>query len=162
VTKIGFKYICDLIVNSGEPFLVGGEESGGIAVAGHIPERDGVWIGLIVWEFIAKSGRSLSELVQEIYDIVGKFAVERYDLHVTEERKQQIISNCKGGKYESFGDLKVVKVEDMDGFKFHFPDESWVMIRPSGTEPVLRVYAEAPDSKGSFKILDTVKGVLLA
>ena len=136
VTKIGFKYICDLIVNSGNPFLVGGEESGGIAVAGHIPERDGIWIGLIIWEFIAKTGRSLSELVQEIYDIVGKFAVERYDLHVTEELKQQIISNCKSGKYTSFGNLKVAKTEDMDGYKFFFEDESWVMIRPSGTEPV--------------------------
>ncbi|HEX3383615.1 MAG TPA: phosphoglucomutase/phosphomannomutase family protein, partial [Mucilaginibacter sp.] len=161
VTKIGFKYICDLIVNSGEPFLVGGEESGGIAVAGHIPERDGIWIGLIVWEFIAQSGRTLSELVQEIYDVVGKFAVERYDLHVTEEKKQQIISNCKKG-YSSFGNLKVTKTEDMDGYKFHFEDESWVMIRPSGTEPVLRVYAEAPSSADSFKILDTVKGVLLS
>lgn len=123
VTKIGFKYICDLIVNSGNPFLVGGEESGGIAVAGHIPERDGIWIGLIVWEFIAKSGRSLSDLVQEIYDIVGKFAVERYDLRVTEELKQQIISNSKTGKYTSFGNLKVSRTEDMDGYKFFFEDE---------------------------------------
>ncbi|MGZ3999663.1 MAG: phosphoglucomutase/phosphomannomutase family protein [Mucilaginibacter sp.] len=162
VTKIGFKYICDLIVNSGEPFLVGGEESGGIAVAGHIPERDGIWIGLIIWEFIAKTGRSLSELVQEIYDVVGKFAVERYDLHVTEEIKQKIISNCKGGNYKNFGNLKVAKVEDMDGYKFFFEDESWVMIRPSGTEPVLRVYCEAPSSADSFKTLDTVKAVLLS
>ena len=161
VTKIGFKYICDLIVNSGNPFLVGGEESGGIAVAGHIPERDGIWIGLIVWEFIAKSGRSLSELVQEIYDVVGKFAVERYDLRVTEELKQQIISNSKNGKYTSFADLKVSRTEDMDGYKFFFEDESWVMIRPSGTEPVLRVYAEAPGSAEAFKILDKVKAVLL-
>jgi phosphomannomutase len=149
-------------VNSGKPFLVGGEESGGIAVAGHIPERDGIWIGLIIWEFIAKTGRSLSELVQEIYDIVGKFAVERYDLHVTEDLKQQIISHCKSGNYKSFGNLKVAKVEDMDGYKFFFEDESWVMIRPSGTEPVLRVYAEAPSSADSFKILDIVKAVLLS
>jgi phosphomannomutase len=161
VTKIGFKYICDLIVNSGKPFLVGGEESGGIAAAGHIPERDGIWIGLIIWEFMAKTGRSLSDLVQEIYDVVGKFAVERYDLHVTEELKQQIISNSKNGKYASFGSLKVVSTDDMDGFKFFFEDGSWVMIRPSGTEPVLRVYAEAPSSADSFKILDVVKAVLL-
>jgi phosphomannomutase len=162
VTKIGFKYICDLIVNSGNPFLVGGEESGGIAVAGHIPERDGIWIGLIVWEFIAKSGRPLSDLVQEIYDIVGKFAVERYDLRVTEALKQQIISNSQNGKYTSFGNLKVSRTEDMDGYKFFFEDESWVMIRPSGTEPVLRVYAEAPSSADAFKTLDIVKAVLLA
>ena len=161
VTKIGFKYICDLIVNSGKPFLVGGEESGGIAVNGHIPERDGVWIGLMIWEFMAKSGRSLRDLVNEIYDVVGKFAVERYDLHVTEELKQQIISNSKTGKYESFGNLKVVRTEDLDGFKFFFEDESWVMIRPSGTEPVLRVYCEAPTTAESFKILDIVKADLL-
>ncbi|MDB5131730.1 MAG: phosphoglucomutase/phosphomannomutase family protein [Mucilaginibacter sp.] len=160
VTKIGFKYICDLIVNSGKPFMVGGEESGGIAVNGHIPERDGIWIGLMIWEFMAKTGRSLSDLVQEIYSIVGKFAVERYDLHVTEAVKQNIISNCKTG-YKSFGNLKVAKTEDLDGYKFFFEDETWVMIRPSGTEPVLRVYAEAPGSAESFKILDTVKAELL-
>src|ERR1700761_1456345 len=162
VTKIGFKYICDLIVNSGKPFLVGGEESGGIAVDGHIPERDGIWIGLMIWEFMAKTGRSLSDLVQEIYDVVGKFAVERYDLHVTEEKKQQIISNSKSGGYKNFGNLNVVRTEDLDGFKFFFEDGSWVMIRPSGTEPVLRVYAEAPSSADSFKILDVVKAVLLS
>jgi phosphomannomutase len=161
VTKIGFKYICDLIVNSGKPFMVGGEESGGIAVNGHIPERDGVWIGLMIWEFMAKSGRSLRDLVNEIYDVVGKFAVERYDLHVTEELKQQIITNSKTGKYQSFGNLKVVRTEDLDGFKFFFEDETWVMIRPSGTEPVLRVYCEAPTTAESFKILDIVKADLL-
>lgn len=161
VTKIGFKYICDLIVNSGKPFMVGGEESGGIAVDGHIPERDGIWIGLIIWEFMAKTGRSLTDLIQEIYDIVGKFAVERYDLHVTEELKQQIISNCKSGTYKSFGNYNITRSEDLDGFKFFFEDESWVMIRPSGTEPVLRVYAEAPSSEDSFKILDATKAVLL-
>ena len=161
MTKIGFKYICDLIVNSGKPFMVGGEESGGIAVDGLIPERDGIWIGLMIWEFMAKTGRSLQDLVQEIYDVVGKFAVERYDLHVTEERKQNIIAKCKNGGYTGFGDLKVDRTEDLDGFKFFFADGTWVMIRPSGTEPVLRVYCEAPSSKDSFRILDTVKGVLL-
>lgn len=161
VTKIGFKYICELIVQSPEEFLVGGEESGGIAVNGHIPERDGIWIGLIIWEFMAKTGRKLSELVQDIYDIVGKFAVERYDLRVTEELKQQVLDNCKNGKYTAFGDLKVVNTEDMDGYKFHFEDGAWVMIRPSGTEPVLRVYCEAETSEESFKILDTVKAELL-
>jgi phosphomannomutase len=114
----------------------------------------------MIWEFMAKSGRSLKDLVQEIYDVVGKFAVERYDLHVTEEKKQQIISNCKSG-IESFGHLKVARTEDLDGFKFFFEDETWVMIRPSGTEPVLRVYAEAPSTAESFKILDIVKAELL-
>jgi phosphomannomutase len=162
VTRVGFKYICDLIVNSGKPFMVGGEESGGIAVEGHIPERDGIWAGLMIWEFMAATGSSLSGLVQEIYDVVGEFVVERYDLKVTEEKKQDIISKCKSGGYASFGSLKVVRTEDLDGFKFFFEDDTWVMIRPSGTEPVLRVYCEAPTSADSFKILDIVKGILLS
>jgi len=161
VTRIGFKYICDLIVNSGKPFMVGGEESGGIAVAGHIPERDGIWAGLMIWELMARTGSSLQDLVQEIYDIVGKFAVERYDLHITGELQQGIISKCKSGGYTSFGSLKAERTEDLDGYKFFFADDSWVMIRPSGTEPVLRIYAEAPSSADAFRILDTVKAVLL-
>ena len=110
---------------------------------------------------MAKTGRSLTDLVQEIYSVVGKFAVERYDLHVTEELKQSIIAACKTGKYTVFGDNKIVKTEDLDGFKFHFEDGSWVMIRPSGTEPVLRVYCEAPNSATSFKVLDATKATLL-
>lgn len=161
VTKVGFKYICDLIVSSDKPFMVGGEESGGIAVSGHIPERDGIWTGLMIWEFMAKTGRSLQDLVLEVYDAVGKFAVEGYDLHITEELKQGIINKCKNGGYTNFGNLKVKRIENLDGFKFFFADDSWVMIRPSGTEPELRVYAEAPSSKDCFMILDTVKAVLL-
>ncbi len=161
VTKIGFKYICDLMVNSGKPFLTGGEESGGIAVAGHIPERDGIWMGLTIWEFMAKTGKSLTDLIDEIYEQVGSFAFERYDLHLTEDLKQDIIKNCNTGFYNNFGEYEVVKTEDIDGFKFHLSEDSWVMIRPSGTEPVLRVYAEAPNSAAAFEILDATKKQLV-
>lgn len=160
-TKIGFKYICDLIMGSDENFLCGGEESGGIAITGHIPERDGIWIGMTIWEFMAKTGKSLGELTEEIYDIVGRFAVERYDLHIEESKKQAIIQACKAGKFNSFGTIKVERTEDMDGWKFHLGNEEWVMIRPSGTEPVLRIYAEAEDSKRAFAILDETKKELM-
>ncbi len=162
ITKIGFKYICDLMVNSGKPFLTGGEESGGIAVAGHIPERDGIWMGLTIWEFMAKTGKSLTELIDEIYGLVGSFAFERYDLHLTENLKQEIINNCKTSIYKNFGAFKIAKTEDIDGFKFHLSNDSWVMVRPSGTEPVLRVYAEAPTSTEAFEILDATKKELLS
>lgn len=162
ITKIGFKYICDLMVNSGKPFLTGGEESGGIAIAGHIPERDGIWMGLTIWEFMAKTGKSLTELIDEIYALVGPFAFERYDLHLTEEKKQAIIKKCENREFEEFAHYKVIKTEDVDGFKFHFDENSWVMIRPSGTEPVLRVYSEAPTSADAFAILDATKTTLLA
>ena len=142
VVKIGFKYIASIMVE--EDVLVGGEESGGIATKGHIPERDGIWMGLIIWEFMAKSGKTLDELVAEIYEIVGSFKFERSDLHITEDLKQRIIANCNAGNYTSFGSYKVRDLQTINGFKYFFDDERWVMIRPSGTEPVLRTYAEAP------------------
>lgn len=162
ITKIGFKYICDLMVNSGKPFLTGGEESGGIAIAGHIPERDGIWMGLTIWECMAKTGKSLTELIEEIYNLIGTFAFERYDLHLTEELKHAIIQKCENRAFTQFDSYKVIKTEDLDGFKFHFDENSWVMIRPSGTEPVLRVYSEAPTSADAFAILDATKSTLLS
>lgn len=141
-TKIGFKEIATIMVE--DDVLLGGEESGGIAVKGHIPERDGIWMGLIIWEFMAKSGKTLDELINEVYAIVGPFKFERNDLHITEELKQRIIANCKADNYKSFGPYNVREVKTIDGFKYFFDDERWVMIRPSGTEPVLRTYAEAP------------------
>lgn len=142
--------------------LVGGEESGGIAIKGHIPERDGIWIGLVIWEYMAKTGKSLDELIQEVYDIVGSFAVERYDLHIKEEQKQSIIAACKAGSYTSFGSYAVEKTEDTDGFKYHLGNEEWVLIRPSGTEPVLRVYAESSTKDNAIKILEATKAAILA
>lgn len=140
--KIGFKYIAGKMVDG--DVLLGGEESGGIAIKSHIPERDGIWMGLVIFEFMAKSGKSLDELIEEVYKIVGPFKFERNDLHITEELKQQIIVACTNNTYANFGPYKIARVETIDGFKFFFDDERWVMIRPSGTEPVLRVYAEAP------------------
>jgi phosphomannomutase len=159
-TKIGFKYICDIMVQ--EDVLIGGEESGGIAIKGHIPERDGVWIGLVIWEFMAKTGKSLDDLINEIYDLVGSFAVERYDLKLDEALKQSIVTKCKERAYDRFGSYTVENIEDTDGFKFHLGNDQWVMIRPSGTEPVLRVYAEAATTELAFKILDATKAAILA
>ncbi len=140
--KIGFKYIADIMVV--EDVLVGGEESGGIATTGHIPERDGIWMGLIIWEFMAKSGKTLDDLISEVYEIVGGFKFERSDLHITEELKTRIVENCKNDVYKKFGEYTVDHVGTLDGFKYFLDSERWVMIRPSGTEPVLRTYAEAP------------------
>jgi phosphomannomutase len=160
ITKIGFKYICEKMVT--ENVLVGGEESGGIAIKGFIPERDGIWIGLTIWEFMAKTGKSLDELIQEVYDVVGSFAMGRIDLHITEEIKQSVLDNCKAGKYTQFGSYKIEKTEDLDGFKFLLGNGEWVMVRASGTEPVLRVYSESSTNEKVIAILEATKAVLLA
>jgi phosphomannomutase len=138
ITKIGFKYIAEIMTK--EDVLVGGEESGGLAVKGHIPERDGVWIGLLILEFMAKTGKSLRELIELVYYEVGTFAFDRDDLHITEEKKQEVLANCHDDKYSSFGPYKIDRTEKLDGFKYYLNNNTWVMIRPSGTEPVLRVY----------------------
>ena len=160
VTKIGFKYIAEIMTK--EDVLVGGEESGGLSVKGHIPERDGIWMGLLILEFMAKTGKSLKELIQEVYDLVGPFCSSRDDLHIKEEQKQAIIETCKNDPYESFGPYKVQSIETIDGFKFILSDEEWVMIRPSGTEPVLRVYAQAPTMAGVRAVLDATRETVLA
>lgn len=158
-TKIGFKYICEIMMK--EDVLVGGEESGGIAVKGHIPERDGIWDGLVILELMAKSGKSLTDLVKEVYGVVGAFSYDRNDLHITEELKQRILANCKQGSYKAFGANAITKVEDIDGYKFYFSEDETVMIRASGTEPVLRVYAEAPTKKRVKELLDAAGETLL-
>lgn len=159
VVKIGFKYICSIMVN--EDVLVGGEESGGIAIKGHIPERDGIWMGLTIWEFMAKTGKSLDELIEEVYAITGTFCFDRNDLHIDEAIKTKVLQNCKSGAYKAFGKYKVERVDDLDGYKFFFDDNTWMMIRASGTEPVLRVYAEAADRAMANDILAETKKVLL-
>lgn len=151
IVKIGFKYIAGIMVE--EDVLLGGEESGGIAVKGHIPERDGIWMGLIIWEFMAKSGKTLDELIEEVYALVGEFKFERNDLHLTEELKQAIVAKCEAGDFTEFGKYKVEKVGTIDGWKYFFDDKRWMMIRASGTEPVLRTYAEAPTLEEVREIL---------
>ncbi len=159
VTKIGFKYIAEIMTQ--EDVVVGGEESGGLAVKGHIPERDGIWMGLLVMEFMAKTGKTIKELVADIYDMVGSFSTGRDDLRITDELKHSIIDNCKNNVYSAFGSYEVGKTENIDGYKFWLAEDKWLMIRPSGTEPVLRVYAQAPDAQEVRRILDAAQATLL-
>lgn len=157
--KIGFKEISQYMLR--DDVLVGGEESGGISVKGHIPERDGVWMGLLIWQWMEESGKSINELLDEIYEITGKFAFAREDLKISKDLKNRVMTNCNKGIYEQFGPYRVFKTEDLDGYKFFLDTSKWIMIRPSGTEPVLRTYAEAETPEVAKNILDSAKDLIL-
>jgi len=154
VTKVGFKYIAEIMTE--QDVIVGGEESGGLAVQSHIPERDGIWMGLLIMEMMAKTGKSLDALIQDVYTIVGSFAYDRDDLHVSDALKQAVILKCKEEPFSNFGSYTVEKLEDTDGFKFTIDEDTWTMIRPSGTEPVLRVYGQATNDIEVRNLLDAV------
>lgn len=159
ITQIGFKYIAGYMVT--EDVLLGGEESGGIAIKGHIPERDGIWMGLTIWEYMAKSGKTLEQLIEDLYKLTGRFVYERNDLHLDEAVKQRVIKDCKENKFSSFGAYKVEKLETIDGWKYFFENDQWMMIRASGTEPVLRIYAESDTIENTRKILKATQDALL-
>jgi phosphomannomutase len=159
VTKIGFKYIAEIMTQ--EDVIVGGEESGGLAVKGHIPERDGVWIGLMVMEFMAVTGKSIKQLIQDVYSKIGSFASDRDDHHLTNEIKENIMTRCKNGEVNQLGSRSVIRTEDLDGYKFYVSDDEWIMVRASGTEPVVRIYSQSPDAKGARTLLDAAKATLI-
>ncbi|MCO5249302.1 MAG: phosphoglucomutase/phosphomannomutase family protein [Chitinophagales bacterium] len=158
VTPVGFKYISEIMV--AEDVLVGGEESGGIAVKGHIPERDGIWNALLLIEYMAETEKTIKELVDDIHEEIGSFAFDRYDLHLTEDQKQKAVHKCQNNEFLQFGNYTVQSIEDIDGWKYHLDDDTWLMIRPSGTEPVLRVYCESRTHEEVIQILDIVKQII--
>jgi phosphomannomutase len=159
VTPIGFKYISEIMVN--EDVLVGGEESGGIAVKGHIPERDGIYDGLVIYEYMTKSGKTLKELIREVYDVVGSFVYERNDLTLENSKKESIIKMAQDNGYKIFGKYSFNRRETIDGVKYHLDNGGWMMLRASGTEPLLRIYAEGNSKEETLDILEDVKQTIL-
>lgn len=159
VTPIGFKYISTIMTK--EDVLAGGEESGGIAIKGHIPERDGIYDGLVLYEFMTETGKTLKELIAEVYEIVGPFVYERADLHIENNKKEQIIKSAQEDKYPRFGKYAFNRREDIDGVKYHLDNGGWMMLRASGTEPLLRIYAEGNSPEETLDILEEVKKTVL-
>lgn len=142
-TPVGFNHICDLMME--EKVLIGGEESGGISILGHIPEGDGILMGLLLAEVVATHHKTLAQLLQDLMSApdVGPFCYARRDQPVTTFDKAKLVSSLMGQIPESLAGSPVAKVIDRDGVKYIMADESWLLIRPSGTEPVLRIYAES-------------------
>jgi alpha-D-glucose phosphate-specific phosphoglucomutase len=151
-TPIGFKYVCEYFLQG--DVIVGGEESGGIAVSGHLPERDGIFVGLLILEMVVKTGRKLSDLVDMLFERFGPHAYFRIDAHTSEDRKRAALKTLgeKGGLKQISGQV-VTSLDDLDGYK-HRTDSGWLLVRPSGTEPVLRVYAEAPTEDEARRMVE--------
>jgi phosphomannomutase len=140
-TPIGFKFIADLMLK--EDILIGAEESGGIGVKGHIPERDGILNSLLLLEAVVRGGKPPSEMVKEMHREFGEFYFNRRDIHCEVERGKDFVARLATSPPDEVSGFKVVGVETLDGTKLLFEDESWLLFRQSGTEPVLRIYSEA-------------------
>ena len=139
-TPVGFKYIGELIIK--DEFAIGGEESAGLTIRGHVPEKDGPIAGLLVAEMVATRGKGLGEQLKELFARVGSYYPVRENFHLTSEVKANFIEKIKVDPTELHG-RKVSKIVRTDGLKLIFDDGSWVCYRLSGTEPVVRVYTEA-------------------
>lgn len=148
-TPVGFKYICRLMTE--RDILLGGEESGGLGVKGHIPERDGVYLGLLLCEMLIVRQKRLSELVNELMQEYGPRFYRRIDHHITPREKVSIMKKFNARMTRIAG-YPVRKVETIDGFKYYI-DNGWLLVRPSGTEPLIRFYAEADSAGSADKLL---------
>jgi alpha-D-glucose phosphate-specific phosphoglucomutase len=154
-TPVGFNYICDHMLD--KDVLIGGEESGGISIKGHLPVGDGILMGLLLLEIVAANGKSLRELADDLQRTVGPFQYARNDLRTKPFVKRDLVSALKARVPSHLGGVAVASVDDSDGIKYHLQDDSWLLIRPSGTEPVLRIYAEAPTAEMVQALLDEGK-----
>jgi len=152
-TPIGFKYLCKLMIERN--VLIAGEESGGIGVRMHLPERDGIYIGLLLAEIMALRKMKLSELVEEVMNEFGWHFFGRYDMHLTEKEKSKILAYYTK-KPKAIAGLPVSRIETTDGFKL-FVNNGWVLVRASGTEPLIRFYAEADDPEKVEKLLKSAR-----
>jgi phosphomannomutase len=166
---IGFKYVCDLML--AQEILVGGEESGGIGISRHLPERDGLLNSLLLANVMADEHKTLGELVAALQAEYGEHQYGRVDMHISEELKQSAIRRARAGVSDVAG-LKVLRVETLDGIKFFLENpacaglsnaaETWLLLRASGTEPLLRVYCESCSQASVAMVLEAAQKFVLA
>lgn len=143
-TPVGFKYIGESMMNKGS--ILGGEESGGLSIKGHIPEKDGILAAALMAEIVAVNGKSLGEIMKELGQEIGMLVSERLDMHCEEQGEFQVcLGEVKVYRPDTLAGKKVVNRLEIDGLKMVLEDGSWVLIRPSGTEPLFRIYVEAVD-----------------
>ena len=158
-TPIGFKYICDRMLVS--DVLIGGEESGGIGIpALGGPERDGILNAMLLAEAMAHYGKSLGELVAELHGEFGPHHYGRVDLTLAPGQKERAMEAASAQDLKQFAGFGVERLEDMDGIKMYLDNGAWLLVRPSGTEPLLRVYSEAPSGQVVQEVLSHAEGFI--
>jgi alpha-D-glucose phosphate-specific phosphoglucomutase len=154
-TPVGFKYICELMLK--EDILIGGEESGGIGVKNHVPDRDGLLSGLLLLEMLALKKKPLSQIQEEMRQEFGTYLYKRIDTEYPLDKRDILIPTLRKSPPKKLGDIRVKEIDASDGIKFILSDNSWLLIRTSGTEPIIRIYAES-DEKGKLnKIMEAGK-----
>ncbi len=166
---IGFKYVCDLMLE--QDILIGGEESGGIGIKRHLPERDGLLNCLLLANIMADEGQTLGQLVDSLQREYGEHQYGRIDLHIPDEIKNAAIARAKAGVAE-FAGMPVLRVETLDGIKFFLDNpeaktkpnaaETWLLLRASGTEPLLRLYSESCSKESVSKLLAAAREFALS
>ena len=167
---IGFKYVCDLMLK--QEILIGGEESGGIGISRHLPERDGLLNSLLLANVMADEGKTLGEIVAALQEEFGEHQYGRIDMHIDEELKQLAIARAGAlAAGDTMAGLKVLRMETMDGIKFFLENpaaatkknaaETWLLLRASGTEPLLRVYCESCSTESVTAILEAARAFVM-
>jgi phosphomannomutase len=157
-TPVGFKHIAKLMQT--DNVLVGGEESGGIGVKNYIPERDGILTGLLLVEMMQQRKKPVLALIEDMEKRFGKFRYHRQDIEIPLKTREKVVktlfAKLQGKESGKIFKRKITDIKTYDGLKFIFDDESWLLIRPSGTEPILRVYSEAHTDKEAKDLIGTV------
>ncbi len=156
-TPVGFKYIGALMES--EPIIVGGEESGGLSVKGHVPEKDGILACLLMAELVAVEKKSLGQILKSLEKITGEFHTDRINIAIPPEKKATLLQQLSRG-LKSIGPFKVEKFITTDGYKFLLPNDEWVAFRASGTEPLIRCYIEAKSNAQLKKLREVCRKLL--
>ncbi len=157
-TPVGFKYLGPVMME--ENAIAAGEESGGYGFTDHIPERDGILSGLMILELMAITQLNPSDLIEELENLVGTYHYDRRDIEFNEEDREEKLLRITDSNFEYIGDLKVVSTDERDGLKLNLEEDAWAMIRFSGTEPLIRIYAEAPTADQVEKIVANCSNIV--
>lgn len=158
-TPVGFKYIGDLLKTGN--YLIGGEESGGLSIKGHVPEKDGILACLLVTEMISYENKSLDKIIENLWSKFGRFYNERVNFKISEDMDMlKIVDMLKNDPPLKIGSNSVWRIDHTDGFKFILKNGAWLGLRPSGTEPVVRIYAEANDLSLLKKLIEEGKNII--